>query len=162
MVSTAGGLIDIGCDLPPERGVLDLQRLQLEETVSNTLRGALSKASFVPCSDPFLQHHVSDSFPQRSSKYLTQKYISHILIVSMRKVTYFCQGFFFSPFGKMTYLKTCSFLSSHQYTNPEAVLLIGVSGELITSFRIYVYIYIDVSLIIAVTPLDCVINVNIQ
>lgn len=50
--TAAGDLIDIGCDLPPERGVLALQRLQLEETVSNTLRGALSKASFVPCSDP--------------------------------------------------------------------------------------------------------------
>lgn len=52
VVWTAGDLIDIGCDLPPERGVLALQRLQLEETVSNTLRGALSKASFVPCSHP--------------------------------------------------------------------------------------------------------------
>lgn len=43
VVWTAGDLIDIGCDLPPERGVLALQRLQLEETVSNT-RGALSKS----------------------------------------------------------------------------------------------------------------------
>lgn len=31
VVWTAGSLIDIGCDLPPERGVLNLQRLQLEE-----------------------------------------------------------------------------------------------------------------------------------
>lgn len=32
IVWTAGDLIDIGWDLPPERGVLTLQRLQLEET----------------------------------------------------------------------------------------------------------------------------------
>lgn len=51
VVWTAGDLIDIGWDLPPERGVLALQRLQLEETVSNTLRGALGKASFFPCPD---------------------------------------------------------------------------------------------------------------
>lgn len=48
VVWTAGDLIDIGWDLPPERGVLALQRLQLEETVSNTLRGALSKAKLFP------------------------------------------------------------------------------------------------------------------
>lgn len=42
VVWSAGGLINIGCDLPPERRVLALQRLKLEETVSNT-RGALSK-----------------------------------------------------------------------------------------------------------------------
>ena len=53
VVWTAGDLIDIGCDLPPERRVVALQRLKLEETVSNTLRGAFSKASFVPCPDPF-------------------------------------------------------------------------------------------------------------
>lgn len=53
VVWTAGDLIDIGCDLPPERGVLALQRLQLEETVSNKLRRALSKASFVPRSGTF-------------------------------------------------------------------------------------------------------------
>lgn len=51
VVWTAGDLIHIGGGLPPERGVLALQRVQLEETVSDTLRGALSKASFVPCSD---------------------------------------------------------------------------------------------------------------
>lgn len=59
VVWTAGDLIDIGCDLPPERGVLALQRLQLEETVSNTLRGAVSKASFVPCSDPVCPYSIS-------------------------------------------------------------------------------------------------------
>lgn len=53
VVWTAGDLIDIGCDLPPERGVLALQRVQLEETVSNKLRRALSKASFVPRSGTF-------------------------------------------------------------------------------------------------------------
>lgn len=52
VVWRAGGLIDIGCDLPPERGVLALQSVQLEETVSNILRAALSKASLVPCSHP--------------------------------------------------------------------------------------------------------------
>lgn len=50
VVWRAGDLIDIGCDLPPERGVLALQSVQLEETVSNILRAALSKASLVPCS----------------------------------------------------------------------------------------------------------------
>lgn len=51
VVWPAGDLIDIGSDLPLEGCVLALQRLQLEETVSNTLRGALSKASRVPWSD---------------------------------------------------------------------------------------------------------------
>lgn len=36
-----------------------MQRLQLEETVSNTLRGAVSKASFVPCSDPVCPYSIS-------------------------------------------------------------------------------------------------------
>lgn len=58
VVWTAGDLIDIGWDVPPERGVLALQRLQLEETVSNTLRGALSKASCVPCSDPLYLYSI--------------------------------------------------------------------------------------------------------
>lgn len=58
VVWTARGLIDIGGDVPPERGVLGLQRLQLEETVGNTPRGALSKASCVPQT---LQHSVSGS-----------------------------------------------------------------------------------------------------
>lgn len=52
VVWRAGDLIDIGCDLPPERGVLALQSVQLEETVSNILRAALSKASLVPCPHP--------------------------------------------------------------------------------------------------------------
>lgn len=51
VVCTAGDLIDIGSDLPLEGRVLALQRLQLEETVSNTLRGALSKARRVAGSD---------------------------------------------------------------------------------------------------------------
>lgn len=57
VVWRAGDLIDIGCDLPPERGVLALQSVQLEETVSNILRAALSKASLVPCSQP---HNLSN------------------------------------------------------------------------------------------------------
>lgn len=50
----AGDLIDTGCDLPPQRGVLALQRVQLEETVSNTLRSAFQPGSSEPllCSDP--------------------------------------------------------------------------------------------------------------
>lgn len=39
----AGGVVSIGWGLPPERGVLALQRLKLEETVGNTRR-ALSKS----------------------------------------------------------------------------------------------------------------------
>lgn len=62
VVWTAGDLINIGCDLPPERGVLTLQRLQLEEMVSNTLRRALSKAGCVPCPDLFCPYRTPFQF----------------------------------------------------------------------------------------------------
>lgn len=70
VVWTAGDLIDIGCDLPPERGVLTLQRLQLEEMVSNT-RGALSKSKLCSLSWSMLslQHHISAFIPEFSAEY---------------------------------------------------------------------------------------------
>lgn len=59
----AGGLIDIGWAVPPERDVLALQRLQLEETFSNKLRGAVGKASCVSCSDPLYSITFQSWFP---------------------------------------------------------------------------------------------------
>lgn len=82
--TAAGDLIDIGCDLPPERGVLALQRLQLEETVSNTLRGAFSKASFVPCADPLYLYSITS---QPTSQFLK------ILILDFGSLLLFCQSF---------------------------------------------------------------------
>lgn len=80
VVWTAGDLIDIGCDLPPERGVLALQRLQLEETVSNTLRGALSKASFVPCPDLFCLYSIP--LPPQLFSCCSSKSLSYCLPLS--------------------------------------------------------------------------------
>lgn len=53
----AGALINIGWDLAPERGVLALQRLKLEETVSNTRR-ALSKSKLGSLFQPTLKHLI--------------------------------------------------------------------------------------------------------
>lgn len=57
VVWSAGAVINIGWDLPPERGVLALQRLKLEETVSNT-RCALSKSKLGCLSWPTSKHWI--------------------------------------------------------------------------------------------------------
>lgn len=115
VVWTAGDLIDIGWDLPPERGVLALQRLQLEETVSNTLRGALSKASVVPCPDPFCVYSTSRQFFSHCSSRYEYIYI----YPGNRELSQLKFNIWIQPSQRKQFL-TCH----HQFTKPEAASVI--------------------------------------